>query len=106
MYYSSFIAKTETANEDMEYIVNTKLSGFSGPLQLRRDSTGLAQENTTSHGDIELPLFSSLKNPEAIIRKLMPRYGLDMKLFGYGFKVKDGKVFAVCDSYEKFGFCC
>ena len=106
LLYFSFIGKTETANNDMGYIAQEKLSGYGGPLQLRYDNTDLQKQKMTTNGDIDLPLFNMLKDPEKTIKELMSRYQLDMSLFGYSYKMNEGKVVGFCNSYDKYNFCC
>ena len=90
----------------MAYITQEKLSGYGGPLQLRYDNTDLQKQKMTTDGDIDLPLFNMLKDPEKKIEELMSWYRLDMNLFGYSYKMKGGKVVGLCESYEKYKFCC
>ena len=88
----SFIAKTETQTEDMNYIIDNHLSGKCKSLH-RKQSRSQTETNV-------LPLFSALTDPEYYIHRLMTRYHNDMVLFGYRYEVtSDGKVLALCDEY-------
>ena len=102
--YFSFIAKTETASPEMDYIINRKLSGV-GEVKHRNNKTAMyTQTEQVSVNEKTLPLFSTLPDPANTIKRLMELYELDMKLFGYDYEIQDGRVIASCTI--KTDLCC
>ena len=95
LYFDSFIAKTETASSDMEYIINTKLSGKGNGMHKNDKTATYSKRQISSDGGIVLPLFSSLPDKLSTAKKLMDIYRLDMVLFGYDYQIRDGKVIAL-----------
>ena len=90
----------------MDYIINTKLSGIGQAILRNNVSVNFGNPEETIDGGRILTLFSALSDPQKYIETLMDKYGLDMKLFGYSYKIKDGKVIALCDHYDRHGMCC
>ena len=93
----------------MEYIINTKLSGKGKALQRNVRSTKPTEYNKTQVSSDEgtlLPLFSALPDPHTTITRLMDIYELDLKLFGYDYKIVDGNVMALCVNDAGNSQCC
>lgn len=88
VYTCSYIAKSETLQEDMNYISDHNLDGL-GKHVASPHSTGMA-----------LPLFSALSKAPIYVSMLVQQwYHRDMKLFGYKYEIFNGTVFALCESY-------
>ena len=81
----------------MDYIIKTKLSGIGKAVQRNEKSSKFDKAEKASNGRTILPLFSGLQNPQKIIQQLMEKFELDMKLFGYGYEIKDNYVMASYD---------
>ena len=108
-YFCSFIAKTETANIEMDYIIKTKLSGKGSAMQRNTYPSNYPSNFSSlvhSGGGKILPLFSMLTKPQDTINKLMTKYGSDMMLFGYNYKLDGDEVLALCDNFKQFNMCC
>lgn len=107
--YFSYIAKTETAAEDQNYIINAKLASRGKPIKL--NSAKSASTTDSQSADIKrgtmLPLFSELSDPQYYISQLIKIYGADLKLFGYTYKIDDSdrKVYALCEMYTASMYC-
>ena len=101
-YFYSYIAKTESLNQDLTYIIENKLSKRGIPKQLNAHRK--SEENTVGL-QWKLPLFSKLKDPEGWIKKVHTVYGEDMKLFGYTYSIINGEVYAGCKYYTTNGTC-
>ena len=89
----------------MEYISQIKLAGMGDSLHENQRRNNSDVEHLPS-GGIALPLFSGLTNSGEMISKLMKWYGQDMKMFGYGLKFDNKRVFGICDVYDEHGRCC
>ena len=103
----SYIAKTETATQDMDYIIKHRLSGKGHAVQNNAYPANFSSDTREGDGRKILPLFSLLKDPRDTIQRLMSIYNTDMVLFRYKYKIdKNGNVFALCESYKEFQMCC
>ena len=102
LYFYSYIAKTESMNRDLEYIIEKKLSNRGSPKEMnsRRNS-----EENLEGMDWKLPLVSKLKDPEGWIKKVHSVYGEDMEMFGYSYRIINGQVYAGCKHYTSDGIC-
>lgn len=85
-YCFSYIGKSETQTADVNYIIDTRLSGRGKNMHRNH------RRNTT---DI-LTLFTALKQPEYYIKRLMKHYKNDMDFHGYGYKILNGTVYVNC----------
>ena len=94
----SYIAKTETADADMQYIVEKKLSG-KGTIQHKNQllNTTILPDigKKDRHGTL-LALFSRVKDKDNIMKQMIDKYYIDMALFGYNVTLYDGKYYATC----------
>lgn len=89
----------------MKYITNKLFSSLFQPLTLNRSNKPKSTFFLSDNYNL-LPLFSRLKQPEYIIRKLLDIYGNDMQLFGYDYHIENGNVYAICENYEEMKMCC
>ena len=92
----------------MEYILEEILSSSHDPVYKHKytQTSNFTKHEREKDGGKELPLFNLLKQPEQTIQKLMLKYHLDMKLFGYSYKVENGNIIALCDHYRDYNYCC
>ena len=90
-----YIAKTETANADMEYITTTILKGNKTVLDKNKSIISYKKDDNKTTGEL-LRFFSYLPNANSVIQKLTEMYYIDMKLFGYNVSFHNGKYYAIC----------
>lgn len=90
---------------DMTYVIQTKLSGIGGPVVRNLSQRPRSEDN--DRGEL-LKMFSRLPNVSDMVQRFMTDqlYGLDMKLFGYDYKIVDGNLIATCETYMADGTCC
>ena len=94
-----YVAKTETANSDMEYIATAILKGNTTTKEKNGSILNYQNDQNNTTGEL-LPLFSNLPNAQSVIQKFTEMYYIDMRLFGYNVSFHNGKYYAICSEHH------
>ena len=95
VFHFRYIAKTETANSDMEYIATAILKGNTTIKERNKSIVTYQNDENNTTGEL-LRFFSNLSNADSVIQKFTEIYYFDMRLFGYNVSFHNGKYYAIC----------
>ena len=90
-----YIAKTETASLDMEYIATAILKGNITIKEMNKSFIAYQNDDKNTTREL-LRFFSDLPNVDSVIQNLTKLYSIDMMLFGYNVSFHNGKYYATC----------
>ena len=94
-----YIAKLESHEIDMAYIVNKKLSGY-GDIKMNLHSTTGGSTAMTN----VLPPFSNITLQQT--KRVYDKFSFDMQLFGYSSVYTHGMLHAKCGGSDSQHNCC
>lgn len=103
----SHVTKTETADDDMDFVVGSKLSRSGTPGHYHYNPSGRPSPRD-EYGRPLLPLFSSISRRSVLLSKVMRYFRADMELFGYRvLRTPQDQLVADCSVRSPaVGLCC
>ena len=95
--FFSYIAKSDTIETDLNFIIRHKLMGDGTTVHLN-----IMRDTVDNKNGRYLPLFSKLENQTYWISKISELYREDMKLFGYSYFANGKDLYATCKHYDSY----